>query len=376
VLFRHVCRELALRALKDRAGGRSHRAGVRFSGKFSQCRRDRSTTGCWLTSSPTTGPRPGSVAGAVGPPPGQSSSLTCTAAGRHEASSPVGPASTKLRVVEDACPGARRDAARQNGPAPGGTWAVMSFGGSKLLTAAAAARFLTRHAACLSTSQNLFQRGNQAFPLTERKRPSSAPQVHKPAERNGDALPPSRACMQKGAAAAGPATDREPTRNPKLLQAGLAVRAERWAVARSMNSSRPHGRRASRSSGLSRFFRRGERPLSQGWATCSCRARSGTTLVLHHPTCSSRWKPSIASPPVCKKSRRCSAAGRLDPPTLHPLTALRCDANRADACGARSASWHRCRAIARLQFAAQNRYVARRVDGEFHVARRRLAAPI
>jgi len=80
LLFRHVCRGAALRALKIGPGDEVIVPAYRFSGKFSQCRSEPEHDACWLTSSPTTGASTWiSCRRRSGPPPGQSSSLTCTA---------------------------------------------------------------------------------------------------------------------------------------------------------------------------------------------------------------------------------------------------------------------------------------------------------
>jgi dTDP-4-amino-4,6-dideoxygalactose transaminase len=86
-------------------------------------------------------------------------------------------------VVEDACqaPGATVDGQIA------GTWGdvgVLSFGGSKLLTAGRGGAILTRHAEVLQRIQIYSGRGNEAYPLSELQAAVLIPQLGKLAERN------------------------------------------------------------------------------------------------------------------------------------------------------------------------------------------------
>lgn len=88
-----------------------------------------------------------------------------------------------LRVVEDACqaPGAEVDGQ------PAGAWGdagVLSFGGSKLLTAGRGGAVLTRHADIHQRMKIFAQRGNDAFPLSELQAAVLLPQLTKLAARN------------------------------------------------------------------------------------------------------------------------------------------------------------------------------------------------
>lgn len=88
-----------------------------------------------------------------------------------------------LAVVEDACqsPGARLE------DRMAGAWGdvgVLSFGGSKLLTAGRGSALLTRHADVQQRIKVYTQRGNDAFPLSELQAAVLAPQVQRLDERN------------------------------------------------------------------------------------------------------------------------------------------------------------------------------------------------
>jgi perosamine synthetase len=88
-----------------------------------------------------------------------------------------------LAVVEDACqsPGAIV------GGRIAGAWGdvnVMSFGGSKLLTAGRGGAVLTRHADVHQRMKIFCERGNHAFPLSELQAVVLPPQIEKLAARN------------------------------------------------------------------------------------------------------------------------------------------------------------------------------------------------
>jgi dTDP-4-amino-4,6-dideoxygalactose transaminase len=88
-----------------------------------------------------------------------------------------------IAVLEDACqaPGARVDGR------PAGTWgdaAVLSFGGSKLLTAGRGGAVLTPHEEVHQRMRVFAQRGNDAFALSELQAAVLPPQLAKLDERN------------------------------------------------------------------------------------------------------------------------------------------------------------------------------------------------
>jgi perosamine synthetase len=88
-----------------------------------------------------------------------------------------------VRVIEDACqaPGAIVQGK------PAGSWGdagVLSFGGSKLLTAGRGGAVLTSDPQIRQRIQVYTQRGNEAFPLSEMQAAVLLPQLDKLAERN------------------------------------------------------------------------------------------------------------------------------------------------------------------------------------------------
>jgi perosamine synthetase len=89
----------------------------------------------------------------------------------------------RLRVVEDACqcPGATIDGRRA------GTWGdagVISFGGSKLLTAGRGGAVITRDDNAAQRMKLFCERGNHAFPLSELQAAVLLPQLEKLDARN------------------------------------------------------------------------------------------------------------------------------------------------------------------------------------------------
>ncbi len=92
-------------------------------------------------------------------------------------------AARSVRVVEDACqaPGATVQGR------PAGSWgdvSVLSFGGSKLLTAGRGGAVLTHDAQVRQRIQVYAQRGNEAFPLSEIQAAVLLPQLEKLPMRN------------------------------------------------------------------------------------------------------------------------------------------------------------------------------------------------
>ncbi|HWG43087.1 MAG TPA: aminotransferase class I/II-fold pyridoxal phosphate-dependent enzyme [Gemmataceae bacterium] len=92
-----------------------------------------------------------------------------------------------VSVIEDA---AQTPGARVQGR-PAGTWGdvgVLSFGGSKLLTAGRGGALLTRHADVAQRARLWLQRGNHVCPLSELQAAVLLPQLDRLAERNAQRL--------------------------------------------------------------------------------------------------------------------------------------------------------------------------------------------
>jgi len=92
-----------------------------------------------------------------------------------------------LRVVEDACQVTGATVAGK----VAGTWGdvgVLSFGGSKLLTAGRGGAILTRDLDILQRAKVFCERGNHSFPLSELQAAVLVPQVEVLSERNAQRL--------------------------------------------------------------------------------------------------------------------------------------------------------------------------------------------
>lgn len=88
-----------------------------------------------------------------------------------------------LTVVEDACQSPGAVVAGR----PAGSWGdvgVLSFGGSKLLTAGRGGAIVTRRADIFQRAKIFCERGNHAFPLSELQAAVLIPQIEKLPERN------------------------------------------------------------------------------------------------------------------------------------------------------------------------------------------------
>ena len=119
-----------------------------------------------------------------------------------------------IAVVEDACqvPGARVEGR------PAGGWgdaSVLSFGGSKLLTAGRGGAMITRHHEVLQRAKIFSERGNLAFPLSELQAAVLLPQLDRLEERNAQRqesvnLLLSRTNGLQGLSRAGEGKDKQP----------------------------------------------------------------------------------------------------------------------------------------------------------------------
>ena len=88
----------------------------------------------------------------------------------------AGDAGRAVRIIEDACqmPGARFGSRRAGA---GGDVSVLSFGGSKLLTAGRGGAILTNRAEIAARIRRHVQRGNEAYPLSELQAAVLIPQL-------------------------------------------------------------------------------------------------------------------------------------------------------------------------------------------------------
>jgi len=189
-------------------------------------------------------------------------------------------------VIEDAaqCPGALVQGRRA------GTWGdvgVLSFGGSKLLTAGRGGAILTRHADVAQRARLWLQRGNHICPLSELQAAVLLPQLDRLAERNARRLRAARVLGEQLRSIPGlrqfynrGLEDSE----PGYYKLGLQFDAERFGLDRQCVVA------AARAEGIA--FDEGFRALHMGRSPTRWRAAEPLpqaeqahrgTVVLHHP---------------------------------------------------------------------------------------------
>ena len=189
------------------------------------------------------------------------------------------------KVLEDACqqPGARI------ADRPAGSWgdaAVLSFGGSKLLTAGRGGAVLTRDARVHQRMKVFVERGNQAFPLSELQAAVLCPQIAKLRQRNE--LRESRVTAVRQATAdiapwLRPVANRPNTQPAYYKFAWSFVEAEDRAELRDELIARLNQAGAPIDAGFRGFVRRSQRRCRKiGPLSCS-RQLSQSTILLHHP---------------------------------------------------------------------------------------------
>ena len=175
--------ELALRGLKVAAGDEVILAGYDFSGNFRAIEAVGARpvlidieprTWCLDVAQLEAAMSPGTKAVIVSHLHGGLADMPriCELATRHG-----------IAVVEDACQNPGAVVAGK----PAGTWGdagVLSFGGSKLLTAGRGGAVLTRRNDVRQRMKVFCERGNHAFPLSELQAAVLLPQVQKLADRN------------------------------------------------------------------------------------------------------------------------------------------------------------------------------------------------
>jgi dTDP-4-amino-4,6-dideoxygalactose transaminase len=189
-------------------------------------------------------------------------------------------------VIEDA---AQAPAARVQGRRAGawGDVGVLSFGGSKLLTAGRGGAILTRHADVAQRARVWLQRGNHVCPLSELQAAVLLPQLDRLAERNAHRLHR----VQRLSEFLSPVAALRPFRNrpledsePAYYKLGFQFDADRFGVSRERFVA------AMRAEGIA--LDEGFRALHMGRSPSRWRGigpfphaerAHGGTVVLHHP---------------------------------------------------------------------------------------------
>ncbi|MCA9230056.1 MAG: aminotransferase class I/II-fold pyridoxal phosphate-dependent enzyme [Planctomycetales bacterium] len=198
-------------------------------------------------------------------------------------------------VVEDCCqqPGASL------GGRPVGSWgdaSVLSFGGSKLLTAGRGGSVLTDDPQVLQRMKIYADRGNQAFPLSELQAAVLRPQLRKLEERNRTRA---KRVAEIRQATSGLAYFLRPIAGQAGAQAAyykLAwsfVPAETQPELREQLLVRLQAAKAPIDGGFRGFASRGERRCRKHGGLSNSRQLSQSTILLHHPVLLAHEKAAL-----------------------------------------------------------------------------------
>jgi dTDP-4-amino-4,6-dideoxygalactose transaminase len=190
-----------------------------------------------------------------------------------------------LAIVEDACqsPGAMIQGRMA------GTWGdvgVLSFGGSKLLTAGRGGALLTNRDDVAQRVKIFCERGNHAFPLSELQAAVLPPQIRKLSERNAIRL---HRAAQLVTSLADLRALRAVRENPPVSVASYfmlaflydAVHCGGWPRERFLAAVQAEG--APLDAGFRGFVRRGTSRCRHAWSLEHSRSASDATVILHHP---------------------------------------------------------------------------------------------
>ena len=189
-----------------------------------------------------------------------------------------------LAVVEDACqsPGARIDGRIA------GTWGdagVLSFGGSKLLTAGRGGAVLTPHSEVHQRIKVFADRGNDAFPLSELQAAVLVPQLAKLDERNERRRASVLRLMAELADLDGFVAVKAPAPTDAASYYKLACRldATRPTVSRDDIIAALQKERLPMDAGFRGFAERSDRRCRRVGELAAARAAARDTILLHHP---------------------------------------------------------------------------------------------
>lgn len=189
-----------------------------------------------------------------------------------------------LTVVEDAC---QATAALIDGRMAG-TWGdvgVLSFGGSKLLTAGRGGALLTQKSDLLQRVKVFSERGNQAFPMSELQAAVLPPQIAKLQERHDLRLKNARQLIDllRDLPCLIPVDLKESTNSPSLYK--LAWRLDESAAGFSreafVTAIRAEG--VALDAGFRGFTRRSSRRCRRSGTLEHSQRAADQTVILHHP---------------------------------------------------------------------------------------------
>jgi len=189
-----------------------------------------------------------------------------------------------LTVVEDAC---QASGATIDGR-PAGTWGdvgVLSFGGSKLLTAGRGGALFTRHADASQRIKIYCERGNDAFALCELQAAVLVPQLQRLEERNRKR----RENVERILAATASYSVLRPLRNrasvdPSFYKLAWLLAGEQQSTINRENFlSAAQAQRIPLDAGFRGFALRSSRRCRVAGELNHSAAAAAQTVVLHHP---------------------------------------------------------------------------------------------
>ena len=188
-----------------------------------------------------------------------------------------------LAVVEDAC---QATGAELQGRCAG-TWGdvgVLSFGGSKLLTAGRGGALLTRREDVYQRVKIFCERGNHAFPLSELQAAVLLPQINRLAERNrtrGANVRRLAGRPGQDARLRAVALD-QPECSPSYFKLAWLYQPRRPTSRESfLAASQAEG--IPLDAGFRGFTHRGSRRCRRGGTLTHSRTAADSTVLLHHP---------------------------------------------------------------------------------------------
>lgn len=190
-----------------------------------------------------------------------------------------------VHIVEDACqvPGALVQGRLA------GTWGdvgVLSFGGSKLLTAGRGGALLTRHEAIRQRIKIFCERGNHAFPLSELQAAVLAPQVARLDERNATRATRVRQLLSACQEIQALSPVAEPAEGDRASYYKVAWRYDRlhcgnWSRANFVAAMQAEG--VAFDVGFRGFLQRGGQRCRRSGTLEYAQKAADETVLLHHP---------------------------------------------------------------------------------------------
>jgi dTDP-4-amino-4,6-dideoxygalactose transaminase len=210
------------------------------------------------------------------------------------------------QVVEDACqcPGAT---IANRAAGSWGDASVLSFGGSKLLTAGRGGAVLTDDPAIHQRLKIYGDRGNQAFPLSELQAAVLIPQLERLEERNGvrrQRVRMIQEALQEVRDVLRPVTTR-PTDQPAYYKVAWSlVAAEERPELREAFLAKLQAMRVPIDAGFRGFADRSDRRCTKLGPLDASRRLSRSTVLLHHPILLAQEKSALQATELLSRVAR------------------------------------------------------------------------